>query len=85
MNPTDGATVSTLPVLTKCRFTAEQSIEMVVVIRDSNNVIRANLTSDADANKILQVEYEADGDQPGGICNLTRADNSLGYYRVKKN
>ena len=84
VNQGDGATVSTIPVLTKCRFTATQSIEMVVVIRDSSNVIRANLTSDAEANRILQVEYEAEGNQPGGTCNLTQADNSLEYYRVRK-
>ena len=78
MNSDDGFTVSTLPVLTKCRFNADKKVEMVVVIRDGNNVIQANLTDDG--HNILGVDHEA---QPGGKCSITQSKNQLEYFKVR--
>ena len=71
--------MSTLPVLTTCRFNEENRVEMVVAIRDSNHVIRADLTDDH--HNILQVDYDAQGIKDG-TCNITQTNNQLDYFMV---
>ena len=78
MNTNDGATISTLPVLTKCRFNEMHQIEMVVVIRDVRGVFKTDFD---DANDVLTVKYGVPGAKLNS-CFITQMDNALEYFRV---
>ena len=74
VQPNQAQTVSTLPVLTQCQFDGDKNIDMVVVIRDPNNVITTDLATNA--NDILGVKY---GDNQ--VCNFN-AKAKLAYFKV---
>ena len=80
MNPSVGTTISTLPVITKCHITATDEIQMIVVIRDRDNLIQADF---AKGNEVLEILYD---ESPGNeqTCNITKADNGLEYFKVCK-
>ena len=75
VNPNEGSTLATLPILTQCQFDENsKKIEMVVVIRDPDGIIKTNLTSDAD--ELLKIKF---GDK-NEVCNNEK--KQLNYFKV---
>ena len=71
--------ISTLPVITQCRANAEtRQIEMMVAIRDPDNLIDADFTDDD--HKVLEVVHDLDN--VTGVCSITKSENSLDYFKV---
>ena len=74
--------VSTLPVITQCHINkAKKQVEMMVAIRDPDNLITANLNNDN--HDVLEVEHDLDDEfNDPGVCKITKSGNSLDYFKV---
>ena len=77
VNPSTGTTISTLPVVTKCHIKPDDTIHMIVVIRDRDQLIQTDFAA---GNDVLQVIHRKDGTDKN--CAVTQADNSLTYFKV---
>ena len=78
-----------MPVMTKCHYDPlENDMKMIVVIRDVNNLVKADFAAGNDvievffdANRDGNVDLEAD-DLVGGKCGINKEDNELTYFKV---
>ena len=77
VDPRTGTTITTLPVITKCHIKADNSIDMIVAIRDRDNLIQADFAA---GNDILEVLYQSGGEQE---CGITQSANALNYFNVR--
>ena len=82
------ATISTLPVVTKCQFIKDK-IEMTVVILDKQGIISEDFTS---GNDILDIFFDVDQsgnynytavNESYGRCGIDKDNYGLEYFKVR--
>ena len=89
VNQGAGDSITTLGVQTRCQIPAgSDEAEMIVVVRDVNNIINDDFAA---ANDAVEIYFDADADnvvnlnavdRAGGKCGVDTADNDLTYFNV---